>query len=76
MTTKTIQECIPPAKRAYNRAFAKVSICHKQRSINDCENCSRMNICDLVTTFNQMLTNLNEINRKANDLNQKDPDIH
>ena len=76
MTTKTIQQCIPEAKRMFNRAYAKVELCRQQHQFSNCEYCWKMDRCDLVTTTNQMQTNLNEINRKANDFNQTDSEIH
>lgn len=67
MTKMTIQQCILPAKRAYQRAEAKVKVCKIQRGLTLCGSCTEFFNCTLVQDMEQLESNLNEINRKADE---------
>lgn len=65
MTTKTLQECIPEAQRAYNRANAKLRTCHQNKHRQSCLDCRLYLGCDIVAMNKQTLLNLNELKRKT-----------
>ena len=67
MTTKTLQECIPEAQRAYNRSYAKILNCAEEKKIKKCTDCKLYLDCQLQSNMRQRKINLDELKRKTNE---------
>jgi len=70
MTTKTLQECIPEAQRAYNRSCAKILNCAEGGKIKKCTNCKHYLDCQLQSNMRQRKINLDELKRKTNGITE------
>jgi hypothetical protein len=70
MTTKTLQECIPEAQRAYNRSCAKVLDCAGEKRIKKCSDCRLYLDCQLQSNMRQRKINLDELKHKTNGITE------